>query len=49
MTSDCIPHQVSGLGVYAGWCYVITSFVFDPQPQADVDSGRAHVLFPDDI
>lgn len=46
VASYTYQHNVSGLGDFAGWCYVISTFSFDPQPQADVDSGRAPGLFP---
>jgi len=46
VASYTYQHNVSGLGDYAGWCYVISTFAFDPQPQSDVDSGRAPGLFP---
>ena len=46
VSSYTYQHNVSSLGDYAGWCYAITTFAFDPQKQANVDSGRAPGLFP---
>jgi len=46
VASYTYQHNVSSLGDFAGWCYVMTTFSFDPTAQANVDSGRAPGLFP---
>ena len=47
VSSYTYQHNISQLGAFAGHCYVMDSTVgWGPQPQANVDSGRAPGVFP---
>lgn len=39
-------HADKALGVFAGHCYVLSTFAFEPHAQAHADSGRAPGVFP---